>query len=227
MRLASRKDFLKSVLAGGLAAALPRVAGGAELHSDGAGVEETSPVEDLMRGHGGLNRILLIYDEALRRLAAGHELDPAAVGKAAKIVRRFIEGYHTMLEEEFIFPRLRADGHLVELIDVLQNQHVAGSKTTGRILELVKIGDAPALEKPLAAFVRTFRPHEAREDTVLFPAFKRIVDTKEYAELGERFEERERELFGKAGFEEQIAKIAEIEKSLGIYELAQFTPLPG
>lgn len=226
MHPSSRKEFLKSVIAGGLAAALPGASWAGEMNVDGAGIEDVSPVEDLMREHGGLNRILLIYDEALRRLSGGRELDPAPIGRAAGIIRHFIEGYHERLEENYLFPRLRTEGQQVELVDVLQNQHEAGRKATALILELVKKGDAQALAKPLAAFVRMYRPHEAREDTVLFPAFKKIVDDKEYAELGELFEERERELFGKTGFEGQIAKIAEIEKSLGLYDLAQFTPRP-
>jgi hemerythrin-like domain-containing protein len=227
MDLSSRKQFLKSLLAGGLAAALPQASWADELWLDGAGIEEVSPVEALMRGHGGLSRILLIYDEALRRIAGGVELDPGTVGRAAVIVRRCIEDYLHKLEEQFCFSRLRGEGRLVDLVDILESQHMAGRRTTARVLELVKKGDSAALQKPLAEFVRMFRPHAARENTELFPAFKKIVDDKEYRELGGRFEERERELFGKAGFEGQVAKICEIEKDLGIYELSQFTPRQG
>jgi hypothetical protein len=42
--------------------------------------------------------------------------------------------------------------------------------------------------------------------------------------LGEDFEKKEDELFGDDGFEKVVAKVAEIEKKLGIYDLAQFTP---
>lgn len=224
--VSSRKEFLRSALAGGVAAVLSGAARAAEPVLDGEGVEEVTPVEDLMREHGALNRLLLIYDEALRRLDGGRELDPAAVGAAAGIIRSFVEDYHEKLEEQFVFPRLRAEGRRVELVDVLQNQHAAGRRVTARILELIKTGPVAALQKPLADFVRMYRPHEAREDTELFPAFKTVVDEKEYRELGERFEERERRLFGRAGFEGQLAKIAAIEKALGINDLAQFTPSP-
>ncbi|HEX8043590.1 MAG TPA: hypothetical protein VF496_08360, partial [Candidatus Deferrimicrobium sp.] len=68
-------------------------------------------------------------------------------------------------------------------------------------------------------------PHEAREDTVLFPAIRRIVSTHEYAALGEKFEEKEHRLFGEDGFEKMVEKVAGIERRLGIYELAKFTPV--
>ncbi len=43
-------------------------------------------------------------------------------------------------------------------------------------------------------------------------------------ELGDIFEGKELKLFGKDGFEKTVAQVAEMEKRLGIYELAQFTP---
>src|SRR5262249_44242197 len=42
-------------------------------------------------------------------------------------------------------------------------------------------------------------PHTAREDTVLFPAFREVVGRAGYRELGERFEDKEHELFGEPG----------------------------
>jgi hemerythrin-like domain-containing protein len=76
----------------------------------------------------------------------------------------------------------------------------------------------------LTNFNTMYRPHEAREDTVLFPAFRKIVSKNEYDSLGEEFEENEHKLFGNDGFETIVNKVAGIEKSLGIYELSQFTP---
>jgi hypothetical protein len=73
-------------------------------------------------------------------------------------------------------------------------------------------------------FNNMYSPHEAREDTVLFPAFRKIVSVHEYDALGEEFENNEHKLFGENGFEIIVEKVANIEKQLGIYELAQFTP---
>jgi hypothetical protein len=41
-----------------------------------------------------------------------------------------------------------------------------------------------------------YRPHEAREDTVLFRALNKIVPVKRLKELGEEFEKEEDRLFG-------------------------------
>ena len=190
---------------------------------------EISPTEDLMREHGVLKRILLVYDEAVRRLDAKEDLPPKPVADAAGIIRSFIEDYHGKLEEDYLFPRFKKANKLVDLVDVLLQQHRAGRRLTDITLRLstaqalTSVEDRKALAESMRLFIRMFNPHEAREDTVLFPAFRGIVSANEYGALGEDFEKREHELFGKDGFEEIVSRVATIEKSLGIFDLSQFT----
>lgn len=195
--------------------------------------EEISPGEDLMREHGVLKRVLLVYEEAERRLlAGGADVSPDAVHKSATLIRTFIEDYHEKLEEDFLFPRYRKANKLVDLVEVLAEQHQAGRRLTDRVLQLATNAslkdeaNRKQLATTLRLFVRMYAPHEAREDTVLFPALRKIVTPNEYDSLGEEFEEKEHELFGEGGFEDIVDKVAAIEKELGIYDLAQFTPKP-
>jgi hemerythrin-like domain-containing protein len=194
--------------------------------------EEVAPPEDLMREHGLLNRILLVYDEAVRRIGASQDLPPEAVGDSAGIVRTFVEDYHEKLEEDHLFPRFEKAGRLADLTSVLRAQHQAGRRLTERITQLATLqtlkdpAQAATLASALQQFIRMYRPHEAREDTVLFPAIRDIVSKEEFAALGEDFEKKEHQLFGEDGFERMVDKVAGIEKSLGLYELAQFTPRP-
>jgi hypothetical protein len=69
-----------------------------------------------------------------------------------------------------------------------------------------------------------YRPHAAFEDTRAFPAFRETLDDAAYRELGEKFEDREHERLGAQGFEQAVADIARLEASLGIGDLAKFTP---
>jgi hemerythrin-like domain-containing protein len=193
--------------------------------------EKISPAEDLMREHGVLNRILLIYDEHLRMLSAKKPFDGSVLVSAADIVRHFVEEYHEKLEEDFLFPRFRKAGKHVKLVDTLQSQHKAGRDLTAKIREIAATAtlkyvstDSEKLSDALRAFLRMYRPHEAREDTVLFPAFRFIVSPHEYDSLGEDFEKKEDQLFGDEGFFKVVDQVAQLEKKLGIYELAQFTP---
>jgi hemerythrin-like domain-containing protein len=196
----------------------------------GANAEDISPAEDLMREHGVLNRVLLIYDEHLRMLAAKQTFDGSVLVSAADVIRHFVEDYHEKLEEDFLFPRFRKAGKLVKLVDTLLAQHKAGRALTVQIRELAAlpslkyVSDTDKLADALRAFLRMYRPHEAREDTVLFPAFRSIVSPHEYDALGDDFEKEEDERFGDEGFFKVVDQVAELEKKLGIYDLAQFTP---
>jgi hypothetical protein len=64
----------------------------------------------------------------------------------------------------------------------------------------------------------------AREDTELFPLLRGIVSLREYDAMAEDFEKKERQMFGAAGFETMVHRVAAIEQSIGIADLAQFTP---
>ncbi|NUP11826.1 MAG: hemerythrin domain-containing protein [Polyangiaceae bacterium] len=197
-----------------------------EEHEEGEGAEVT-PGEDLMQEHGVLERVLLVYDEAALRLERGTAVDPALIADSAGIIRRFIEEYHEKQEEDFVFPRMQKLGREVALVTTLKEQHLRGRALTDAILAMVRAPtpiDTTMLARQLRAFVHMYRPHAAREETVLIPAFRKTLDRDGYAELGEKFEEREHKLFGEGGFESAVADVAKVEAGLGIGDLASFTP---
>ncbi len=225
----SRRQFLSQTAGLGLVIVCGKTAVSAA--ESGEDLEE-SPVpagEDLMREHGVLNRILLIYEAALARLPQAGEDVAEVVHEAGTIVRSFVEDYHAKLEENYIFPVLEKHQRLTDVVAVLREQHDVGRKVTDRIL---KVTEAPAwrqsenrrsFARACRAFIRMYRPHESREDTEVFPALHHILSAKELAELGERFEEEEERLFGSGGFEKVVARVGKLEARVGINDLRQFT----
>jgi hemerythrin-like domain-containing protein len=185
-----------------------------------------------MREHGVLRRVLLIYEEVLTRLKEAKNVPPGVIADSAGIIRRFVEDYHERLEEDELFPRFEKAGKLVDLVKALYSQHQAGRRLTDLVLEqaappvLAHDNTRWKLGESLKQFIRMYRPHAAREDTVLFPAFRSIVSSEEYDQLGEKFEDKEEKLFGEGGFETMVNKVAEIENKLGIFDLSAFTPRP-
>jgi hemerythrin-like domain-containing protein len=199
----------------------------------GAPAEDDVPVtppEDLMREHGVLKRVLLIYREGIRRVEAGDELPVHELNAGAAIIRSFIEDYHEQLEEKHVFPKLEQAGKLADVTAVLRTQHARGRVLTDRVVAATST--APALDhakrdavvQDMSAFIRMYEPHEAREDTVVFPALRQVVPANEFRDMADMFEDEEHRRFGQAGFEGVVDKVADIEKSLGIYDLNQFTP---
>ena len=201
--------------------------------------DDISTNERLMREHGILKRVLVIYDEVIRRIDAKEDFPTQTVIDSSLIIRNFIEDYHVKLVEEHIFPlfrkyyarqdvlRLYAQ-KLVDLVDILHDQHQAGRRLTDRILSTLQslktADDRQKLAQDMRAFIRMYTPHEAREGTVLFPALHVIIGRQEYKALGDKFEEIEHKTFGGGGFDIYLDHITAFEKSLGVYNLRQFTP---
>ncbi len=217
-RVCSRRDFLKRAALGG-AVLLVSCSSKIRLMSGEVSEKTTrqgdfSPSEDLLREHGVLKRLLLVYRHYIRRFDSGRTIQYQSLSETAHLIRAFMEDSHEKFEEDHLFPRFRKAGVLVELVDTLELQHQHGRMLTDRILAMPRQEE---LRSHLLAFVRMHEPHEAREDTVLFPAIQSVVSRKEFRDIGRRFEEQEH--FGKI-----IDRITSIEKRLGLYDLSQFTP---
>jgi hemerythrin-like domain-containing protein len=191
----------------------------------------TAP-EDLMKEHGVLNRCLLVYEAGIQRLQGEQEVSPAVFNHTAQLVKQFVEAYHEKNEENYIFPVFVKARKLTDLVETLKTQHRAGRAVTAEILRLSQ-GEAfrqPENRTRLVAachsFIRMYRPHEAREDTILFPALRTLLTAKQVEALGDRMEADEHKVLGDEGFEKSVDQVATIERQLGIYDLNQFTPRP-
>jgi hemerythrin-like domain-containing protein len=225
----TRRDFISK---GGIFLGVAALLGPTQAWA-GAGVRETvevTPTEDLMQEHGVLRRLLLIYDEMGRRLKQDKEFPIEVLQGSTGLIRHFVEDYHEKDEEQYLFTRFYKAGKLVDLVNVLYQQHQRGRQITARIQTLTTpalFSQSPARSQVvelMAAFTRMYRPHAAREDTVLYPAFRSVISPKEFMALGESFENREEKLFGENGFERIMGQITNLEKQLGIYQLTRFTP---
>lgn len=198
----------------------------------GSGEEDVGAVEDLMREHGVLRRALLAYDVCSRRLRSGKEAEvPQALLKITKLFRSFGEDYHERkLEEDHIFPMIRkSSGQAAQYPDILVAQHNRGREITDYVKAVCASGrlaasDSSALAGVLEEFTWMYRHHAAREDTLIFPAWKKELSPKALDEMGEKFEAIEKAEFGGDGFEDALKTMEGIEASLGMTDLAQFTP---
>jgi hemerythrin-like domain-containing protein len=201
-----------------------------EVHSE----EDVTVNEDLMHEHGLLNRLLLVYQEIGTRLYKNKEQTQhmALLKQATTIVREFLEDHHEQMEENYIFPVVAQDSEeFAALVKTLKEQHVIGRKLTDFILKNANNGAMKdetlrsMMIEYLDLYIRMFRPHEAREDTVVFPKFRSLLSDEEYKKMSDLFEEHEEATIGENGFDLIVENVANIEKALGIFDLNTFTPI--
>jgi hemerythrin-like domain-containing protein len=197
-----------------------------------AGTEAgVSATEDLMREHGVIRRVLLVYTACAERLRQDSStVSPDALHRAAKLFRSFGEDYHErMLEEAYILPAVKqAGGPAAAYADILSEQHRRGREITDYILAITARRRLTGIKvEPIAqameSLVLMYRNHAAREDTIVFPAWKQTMSTDQLDEMGDKFEDIEQDQFGEDGFENAVTQIGDIESALGLDDLAQFT----
>jgi hemerythrin-like domain-containing protein len=209
---------------------VPGLIAAASLAACSGGDEDVGAVEDLMREHGVLRRTILVFRACAVRLDAGQMVDVQALHRAAQLFRNFGEEYHEKkLEEENIFPQVKkAGGEGAALVDVLLAQHRRGREIISYVLDASKgtTFDGKAMARALHSFELMYEHHTAREDTILFPAWKKAIGPHEVEAMGEKFEDIEKAQFGGDGFDMAVKQIGEIEQALGLAQLAEFTAPP-
>lgn len=193
--------------------------------------QEVPPTEDLMREHGLLDRVLRIYEKVETQISKKEPVNMKLLTDAATIIRDFIHNYHEVLEETYLFPLFELkDLPLAKLTMILRQQHTAGRAVTDMIIYRATLPNANdhhnlrLLAEDLKGFVEMYRPHEARENTELFPAVRSQVTAAEFERLTDIFEDTEEDKFGKNGYEKMVVRVADMEEELGIHNIRQYTP---
>jgi len=122
----------------------------------------------------------------------------------------------------------KADGATAALVDTLIAQHNRGREIIDHVMCVTSGAgvEGQALAAPLEQFELMYANHAAREDTIVFPAWKKAIGAHGVEEMGEKFEDIEKQQFGSDGFDMAVRQIAEIEQALGLTDIAQFTAAP-
>jgi hemerythrin-like domain-containing protein len=196
--------------------------------------EDVSATEDLMREHGVLRRILIIYRESAPMLRANPAgFDATALGQAASLFKTFGEDYHERkLEEQHIFPAIqKLGGEAGGLVATLLAQHQRGREITAFIQAetsggRIGAGEAEPLARALETFARMYEAHTAWEDTIVFQAWRRSLSARQLDQAGDQFEDIERQQFKGDGFDLAVDQVSAIEQRLGLHDLTRFTAPP-
>jgi hemerythrin-like domain-containing protein len=189
-----------------------------------------SPTEILSREHAIMERLMIVLESEVARIANGEDIDLFPVNHAAITIKAFGADHHMVDEEQFIFPKLREAGTMDSLVDTLELQHDKGREIIGRIIDLTRAGhieDPGHLNELISlclSFVIMYRPHAAWEETVVFPGLYDISTENYIDNINMRMHEEERALMSDPGLHRLMDNLRKIEKAAGTSELEHFTP---
>jgi len=184
-----------------------------------------TPAEILSRNDAVLQRIMLVYENGMRRVGDGEDIDPLVFSQCAEVARDFFHDYQEKAERDLVFPVFKKAGRMVELVDALIAQQVEGRKLTVRLLDAAPRMHAreqrEAMGADIKAFIALYRPHLAREETDIFPTLHYLVTPDDYSRMAAELLQRQAAAFGQDGFEAAAKKVAQIETKIGMHDLAE------
>ncbi len=189
-----------------------------------------SPTELLSREHAIMERLMLVIESGVARIASGEVVDLFPINHAAITIKVFGADHHMVDEEQFVFPKLREAGTMDSLVDTLELQHDKGREIIGRIIDLTRaghiddLGRLNELAKLCMSFVIMYRPHAAWEETVVFPALYEIATENYIDNINLRMHDEERTLMSDPGLHRLMDNLRKIEGAAGTSELGRFTP---
>ena len=196
---------------------------------EGTVLSGPSPSEYLMRQHGIVHRLALLFETVAERAQEGKRIEPAFL-QTRGLVHDFTEDYHEELEENYIFPLFTGGGPLEEMVSVLRMQHSMGHTLAQRAYRIAEKGpdldedERRKLASGCRSYSRMYRAHAAFEDTQMWPALRETVSPSKYEDITEAFARMAEERLGDEGFSGAVEQMAEIEQKLGIDGLSDFTP---
>jgi hemerythrin-like domain-containing protein len=105
-----------------------------------------------------------------------------------------------------------------------RGRHLTAAILTGATDDLSEASTRAAMQNYLAAFVRMYEPHEAWEDTVIYPALRAVTTQRTLDQLAEQFADEENRQYGAQALVQVLDRVTGVEEQLGIGDLNSFTP---
>lgn len=189
-----------------------------------------SPTELLSRDHALMERLMIVFESVIARVAEGDSSDLRPINRAAALLKEIGAEHHMVDEEELIFPKIEASGSHEDLLKTLRLQHDAGRAIFDRVLELTETGTIESLPELnemanlCMSFNVMYRAHAAAEETVLFPALYDYATNDEILNIQAILRGQEEGMLKRPEFRRLLDSLAVIEGMAGTSDLNRFTP---
>jgi len=153
---------------------------------------------DIIRGeHRSIAAILHGMEYLVERVRTRKaKIDPRVFGAMIYYLDTFSERMHHPKEDRFLFSAMRArGGEAAAVVADLEHEHAAGGESLRRLEQCLmryeEGGDRefPAFADAVARFVREYRDHMHKEESIAFPLAQRVLSASDWQAIDRAFEE--------------------------------------
>lgn len=153
-------------------------------------------IEVLEQEHQQVLKVVEVMSSLARDIEAGHEVDPALLGDIVQFLRIFGEQCHHVKEEKALFSMLEAKGVPANgcPIGVLISEHRRSHVLLDRFevafggYRNKDVNARPVVLDLLRSLSELYRHHIWKEEYLLFPMAKKVLEATDYEVLTTHFE---------------------------------------
>lgn len=164
-----------------------------------------SPTEELIHDHDAIKVMLSIMSKIADNLKANQGFEIKDVEKIVDFLKNFVDKCHHAKEEKALFPALIGVGIPNENgpIGVMLQEHILGREYIKEIkdgIENCKVGDtciSGLIVESMTNYVTLLQNHIQKEENVLFPLAKSVLNEKKQKEISAQFKSIEIDVVGK------------------------------
>lgn len=177
-------------------------------------------IEQLMKEHAAIERMLVVLDAVCRRLESGEGVEPGHLDQVVAFFRGFADECHHEKEETVLFPALEKAGIPREggPLGVMLHEHdqmrgyLRGLATAVERLRAGEVGAAMSLARNAGHYANTLRLHMDKENSALFRMAEMRLGPAKEEQLAEQFEAIETQKMGEGKHEELHALLDRLEE---------------
>ena len=158
----------------------------------------------LHREHADFSRLLDLLDRQLALFTAGAAADYDTIGAILRYCLEYPDAVHHP-KEDLIYDILRnRDPVLAAEVGDLEEDHRSLAEATRELAELIEraLAEEPVdrdhVQKLTHDFIHRYRHHIAREESHMFPAARRVLSDRDWAEIDGQLDGEDDPLFGDA-----------------------------
>ena len=174
------------------------------------------PLKVLEEEHRVIEKVLKVLKKASENIKAGVNPPVEELKKALEFLRMFADKCHHGKEEDILFPVLESRGvsRSGGPIGVMLQEHEQGRnliKKMSRAIENIEKGDKNGymlFSENASYYVELLEAHISKEDNVLYPIGRKVLNEEDFGKLLESFEKIGEERMGH-GVHEKYHEIAE------------------